>query len=271
MKEFPDSALVYRRQLLIADIGPETKLENLPAEHDTESRRKIWQFKSGKGVVLNVLSDSLDIASSYHKTYNLPGGDKFRDAIKFIVDSFLGTTQIPVITRIGLRYIDECPIPAKDNASFSSYYNTSFPLGRFDIATASEMDFKAVIKKDHHSLRYVESLKKIGNEYKLVLDFDGFATNIASSDYLTITDTLHTIISDEFEASIKEPVFRHMREQKEFKIIVIPFGRYNIGMRLSENNEFRGIESVEVNKDFLTYKQRVTPKGFHDVNEFYKE
>jgi uncharacterized protein (TIGR04255 family) len=211
MEEFPQSALLFRRQILFADIGPETKLEDIPSDSDKETGKKIWRFESDKNFKLNVMNDSLDITSEYHKTYNLEGGSKFRDIIKFVLDHFFGVTSIPIINRIGLRYIDECPIPSKDNSAFRSYYNSSFPLDRFNLADASEMDFKTVVRKGEYHLRYIESLQKIDDGYKLILDFDGFAENIASEDCLSITDNLHTMISEEYERTIEEPVYKYMQ------------------------------------------------------------
>ena len=215
MKEFPQSALLFRRQVVFADIGPEGKLENLPGDLDKEAAKKIWQFGSEKNFQLNVLSDSLDITSQHHKTYNLEDGDKFRDIIKFVLDTFFEIISLPIINRIGLRYIDECPIPSKNNSTFKSYYNSVFPLDRFNVADANEMDFKTIIRKGDYYLRYSESLQEVEDEYKLFLDFDGFAENINPIDYLTVTDHLHTIILEEFEKTIKEPVYKYMRQRKE--------------------------------------------------------
>ena len=211
MEEFPQSALLFRRQILFADIGPETKLEDIPSDSDKETGKKIWRFESDKNFKLNVLNDSLDITSEYHKTYNLEGGDKFRDIITFVLDHFFEVTSIPIINRIGLRYIDECPIPSKDNSTFRSYYNSSFPLDKFNLADASGMDFKTVVRKGEYHLLYSESLQKINDEYKLILDFDGFAESIASEDCLKITDDLHAIISEEYERTIKKPVYEYMQ------------------------------------------------------------
>jgi hypothetical protein len=43
------------------------------------------------------------------------------------------------------------------------------------------------------------------------MDFDGFAKNIESQNYLEVTDQLHSIISEEYENSIKEPIKKYMR------------------------------------------------------------
>jgi len=213
MKEFPESALLFQKKFLIADVGSASKIEDIK-DLNTEPGYKIWQFKSKKDFKLNVLSDSLTITSEYHKTYNLEGGDKFRDIIKFVVDNFLKITLIPSIKRIGLRYIDECPITRKNNQTFRSYYNTTFPLRRFNLVDAEKMSFETVVKKDKYNMRYVESLKREGGKYKLILDFDGFAKDVNSGDYLEVTDKLHEIILKEYERSIKAPVYRYMRRKR---------------------------------------------------------
>ena len=73
------------------------------------------------------------------------------------------------------------------------------------------MDFKTVVKRGKYFLRFIESLQNTNEDYTLVLDFDGFALNISSKDYLTVTDDLHEIISAEFENTIREPVYAYMR------------------------------------------------------------
>ena len=158
----------------------------------------MWQFKSKNGVILNIESNSLSLVSEYHKTYNLGSSDNFKDLIEVVISNFLHITKIPIVKRIRLRYIDECPIPYKNNAQFKEYYNTTFPLDRFDLRNVEEMLFTSLVKKKEVDLRYIETLQKVDNKYKLILDFDAFRTDIDSTDYLTITDKLHTIISEEY-------------------------------------------------------------------------
>lgn len=216
MEQFPESALIFQRQIVFADIGPQAKVEEVGEKLDKGFAKKIWHFKSPKNLEFDVSTDSLVIRSAHHKTYNLEGGDKFRDAIMFVVDNFLEVMSLPMINRIGLRYIDECPIPSKDNSTFKTHYNSVFPIDRFNLGYATEMDFKAVIKSGEYHLRYVESLKKVEDDrYVLMLDFDGFAMNVKPKDYLTVTDNLHTLIADEYEKTIKEPVKEYMRRLKE--------------------------------------------------------
>lgn len=211
MEEFPASNLLYRRQLLFADLGPKAQFKPL----EEETGKKIWEFKSEKRYSLNVTSNSLYIVSEHHKTYNLEGADKFRDAIEFALDNFFEVMTIPLINRVGLRYIDECPLPSKNNETFRSYYNSVFPTDRFDIADANEMFFRTIVKRGDFNLIYMENLQKLKDEYKLILDFDGFALKVKSQDCLNVTDRLHEIISEEYERTIKDPVYEYMRRENQ--------------------------------------------------------
>jgi len=74
-----------------------------------------------------------------------------------------------------------------------------------------------------------------------------------------------------YERLKKEGTGSGLEEPKYFKEIVYPFGKYEIKVRLSPSNKFIGISAVKINKDFLSFKQKTTSKGFHDVEEFYKE
>lgn len=213
MKEFPESYLSVRQQIVLAEFGLGAKLEEYGNTADKDITKKIWHFRSENQYELNITSDSLDITSQFHKTYNNQQSDiRFRDIIKFAVDSFIELTSVPILHRIGLRYIDECPIPEKNNASFRAYYNSVFPLDRFDLKDATEMDFKTLISRGNYKLRYIESLQMIKSEPKLILDFDGFAEKIDTNKYLEVTDELHKIISQEFECSIRKPLIEYMRK-----------------------------------------------------------
>lgn len=75
---------------------------------------------------------------------------------------------------------------------------------------------------------------------------------------------------EEMEYSKNQRTGSH-EKPKHYKILVYPFGKYEIKIKLSPDNEFLGILEVKVNKDFLSYKQKMVSKGFHDVEEFYKE
>ncbi|MDY0129151.1 MAG: TIGR04255 family protein [Methanosarcina vacuolata] len=211
MKYFPESSFFIKRNMLVVDAGDDQKIEELSKQIGIEPSKKVWQFKAKNGTVLNVMSNSLDISSGSHKTYTLGNGETFKSVIKLVVDSFLEITAVPVLERIGLRYIDECPLPSKDNETFESYYNSVISTHRFDLETVELMDFRTTVSRNGKSLNYGERLIQKDEQYKLILDFDGFATNIDSDTYLNVTDELHDIILKEYGNTIKEPVIEYMR------------------------------------------------------------
>jgi len=121
-----------------------------------------------------------------------------------------------VLNRIGLRYTDECPLPTPlANDQYRDYYNTSFPLERFPIQDAQNIQLQTVVKRGNHFLTFIENYFHNGDNPALIMDFDAFSLNVKSSDYLTVCDELHTIISDEYEKALKEPVYEIMKCPKE--------------------------------------------------------
>jgi len=60
-------------------------------------------------------------------------------------------------------------------------------------------------------------------------------------------------------------------ETKQHKLVVIPFGRYEIVARLTEDDKLIDIVELRIKKDFLSPEQRVSSSGYLDVDEFYQE
>jgi len=58
-------------------------------------------------------------------------------------------------------------------------------------------------------------------------------------------------------------------EVTDYKIVVFPFDKYQIKIKLKPNNEFLEVIEVKINKEFLSHKQKITHADFHDVEEFY--
>jgi uncharacterized protein (TIGR04255 family) len=213
--QFPDSSKILTRQLVFADTGLEGKLESVPVKEGFESNSvtKTYSFKSKDKIEVKVQTNSLSISSEEHKTYNNPGTEKkFRDVIEFVMNNFLKTINIPIIKRIGLRYIDECPLPTKNNTTLEKYYNSIFPVNRFQLKDVNSYYVNISTIRKNHRLIYQEGMSKNQKgEDMLILDFDGFEVDIASTDYLSVADELHTIIDEEYFTIIKEPTIHYMR------------------------------------------------------------
>lgn len=220
MDDYPESAEMIQKTFLFGYYD-----EKISDQEENRPLTKIWKFTSPNGYELTISSNALSIVSRLHKTYkNQSGEHRFRDIIKSTVDSFLSVINIPKITRIGLRYTDECPLPKIMNfKNYAEYYNTAF-TERFSFENARNIQYMIVKNvEDNILLRYMEnyesSLEKdvVTNEEnnvkKMVMDFDASSFNIASSEYIETLDKLYDVIHNEWENTIKEPVKEIMRKK----------------------------------------------------------
>jgi len=209
MKSFPKSEVVLQRQLVIGDVKQGEAFDKIPGG----DLRKIWKFTSDSGVELEVQSDSLTVRSEHHSSYaSGVSENEFRGVISFAVDKFLDVTPVPVLSRIGLRYIDHCPVASMSNRSFRRLYNSCLPTGRFPLERTTEAAVSIVVDlKDGYGLIYKEHLA--AGTPKLVVDIDAYHGPLSNPrDYLSIADELHTITSREFWLTAREPLKNYMRK-----------------------------------------------------------
>ena len=62
--------------------------------------------------------------------------------------------------------------------------------------------------------------------------------------------------------------------EAEFRVVIYPFDRYLVHVKVGPENEFLGIIEITLNRDFLSTAQRIASikaLGYHDVDEFYRE
>jgi len=57
----------------------------------------------------------------------------------------------------------------------------------------------------------------------------------------------------------------------DFKTIVYPFNKYQITIRLTQDNRFIEVIEVKINKEFLSHKQKISTSGSIDVRKDYPE
>ena len=55
------------------------------------------------------------------------------------------------------------------------------------------------------------------------------------------------------------------------KLVVVPHGRFEVCLCLTEDDRFVCVTEIRVKKDFLTTDQRIANTGYLDVEEFYQD
>ena len=215
MKDFPQSELVQRRNfmLLAGDINSPQAQEL--AKQQAAGTEKIWQFKSESGTRIEISTKNLVVIAEKHISYQESGDKSFRSVVEKAVARFLNLIQIPVLLRVGLRYVNECPIFDKTTDRFRECYNSILPVDKLGLENLSRADSIAVVKDGDMQIQHVESLRfATPTGDILVLDLDASTENIASDKILTTTDKLHDLIAIEFRKVIKEPIVEYMRKDK---------------------------------------------------------
>jgi len=216
LDSFPKSAITNRATVVILDSDIASAGEAVASvKADADRTYRIWEFMSDdEKTKVELKSDALTVVSERHKTYRQGTEGKFRDAIELVVNSFLQEVTVRRFTRIGLRYIDECPVPEPlTSETFHSWYSTTLPLNRFDLESAEVLEFRAQVRRGTRWLQFAE-LFRAGDD-RLQLDFDGYAKDVDAENWLAVTDELHDLIWNEYTRCIKEPVYQYMREPKE--------------------------------------------------------
>ncbi len=214
MRQFPKSELLFRKQLLLTSETDPQKINELQANAPDSATTSIWKFVSEDGVTLTVTPSTLALESKNHKSY-AQSDNPFRKVIESTTNHFFNLTNVPILKRVGLRYIDEGPVPSNDSRSFSDNYNTAFPLKRFPIEKSIEMNFSTIIDQGRNKFRYVESLQGAGEKRKLIMDYDSSAEDIEPCNLLETTDHLHQTLWDMFCDTVKQPVMDLMRTPTE--------------------------------------------------------
>jgi uncharacterized protein (TIGR04255 family) len=210
MKDFPLSELVHRRNLMFV-TGNAENIQEL-AKQQEPSVDKIWQFRSASGTTLQISSSNLVLTSPKHNSYHQGGELSFRGIVSRVVGQFFELVNIPMALRIGLRYINECPIFQRSTERFNECYNSILPLNRFSLERVVNMDCAVVANTEQCQIRHMESLRLSEQNDVLLLDLDASMENVPAETVMTGIDVLHEAISTEFKDTIKEPIFQFMRK-----------------------------------------------------------
>lgn len=208
MREFPESSLLLQKHFVVGPLG---EGKEAPQPDLTQT---IWQFKKPNGPVLKISRESLSLVSQSHSTYNQAGDNRFRDIIQLVCDNFFGIITIPLVNRIGLRYINHCPLSEKSSERVKRFYNSAIPFDRFKLEDAFDTELTAVFRRPACNMRYQEKIHGDEKNLNLMLDLDAWTENVESNRILETTDILHEAISTEFETFATDELLNYMKDDK---------------------------------------------------------
>lgn len=212
MEKFPDTQSGQTQEMFFKVPGANT--EGLVKAENVSEPQLFWTFKNATGFELTVRPDSILLSSRQHESYNHSDATiRLREVAQHVFDSFFNLIRIPILTRIGMRYIDHCQLPPEDEMDkFNTWYHTTLQVDRFPINSAAELFYSATIERNNDLLlRFQEKLNTKQEDRYLLLDFDGYKENVPRQEYLSITDSIHNMISNEYDQIVLEPAREAMR------------------------------------------------------------
>ncbi len=125
--------------------------------------------------------------------------------------------HVPIknFTRLGIRYIDHCPLEKLENEYFKNFYTPLFDIDRYKLEDIIENRMLFRVRKKNYQLLFQSAIREIDNSYKYIMDFDGYSINVEASNFLNVTDELKHLIKKEFLSNITENFKEYMRMTNE--------------------------------------------------------
>ena len=206
MDIFPKSSEIIEQPFVISR-SDKTLPEELPKP------TPIWQFESDNGKTKIIIRPNrLNISSQEYISYNNPEVDnKFRDLINKIMHHFLERVPMKKFSRIGIRYIDRCPLELLTNVYFKNYYKPVINIDKYCVENIQESQVLIRTKMDDYFLLFQCAIKQVEDKYYYFLDYDGYANDIEVEKYLAVTDKLQKAIKKEYLNHITEEFKTYMR------------------------------------------------------------
>lgn len=204
--DFPKSSQVFTQSFVFGE-----KREVI-SDKDNVNAIPSWQFvnETGKTRIM-VYSNKLNIVSQEYKSYNHPTERKFRDLITKILSVFTKTVPMKKFSRVGIRYIDHCPLESLNNEYFRKYYDPIFNIDKYKVENILDNFFLINIKREQYNLLFQGGIRKLDDGYKYIMDYDSYATDIEADSCINTTDELRRLIKKEFLSNITEEFKQYMR------------------------------------------------------------
>lgn len=207
MDDFPKASQIIEQSVVIGGAKANVSDENI------EKPIPFWQFenKTGKTKII-IRSNRLNIISQEYKSYNHPEVDnRFRDLITKIVPTFLEKVPIKNFSRVGIRYIDYCPLEERNNEYFETFYIPVININKYKIEDIVENHVLIRTKRGNYYLLFQCGIRQFEGKYQYYLDYDGYANDIGTDNFIVVTDDLQKMIKKEYYSNITEKFKQYMR------------------------------------------------------------
>jgi len=153
LDEFPKSS-----QQVLSSVTFDA--EGIAVKDETNKPVLNWVFEDSNGKTKIIVKlDRLIINSMQYKSYDSHPTDKFRDVISQVVGKFRKHVPIKRFNRIGLRYVDRCPLDDFTNNGFCRFYNPVIDINKFKVENLIESLVRIRTKKPPYYLLFQSGIE----------------------------------------------------------------------------------------------------------------
>jgi uncharacterized protein (TIGR04255 family) len=198
-------AEMWRFQESVVTEYPEVGLESAILPNGTTLSVTVFQNQA-KARLIKVSPQNMALAFSAYKNF-----EEFKDEVLKQSDDFCKTFGVTELTRIGLRYVNEIPLPTQESSSMTKYVRPLVAFDRIPLETVQQFALQMSATAGGHMV-LVRTAMIAGPIRTYILDIDAYTEIVRpASEISTLLDQFHDTAQRVFLDHVTDEYKRVMR------------------------------------------------------------
>jgi uncharacterized protein (TIGR04255 family) len=201
-------AEMWRFQEDLMSEYPEVGLESALLPNGATLNVTVFQNQV-KARVIKVSPQNMALAFSAYRNF-----EEFKEEVQKRSSSFSGIFDVTSLTRIGLRYVNEIPLPTQQSESMTQWVKPLVEFDRFPLDCLQQFALQMTAKQDDHMI-LVRTAMLAGPIRTYILDIDAYTeTEKPTTEIGALLDRFHDSVQRVFLDHVTEEYKKVMRGEK---------------------------------------------------------
>jgi len=201
-------AEMWRFQEDLLEDYPEVGLESAILPNGTTLNNTVFQNQR-KARVIKVSAQNMALAFSSYRDF-----EEFKDEIQRRAGSFCKIFDIGSLTRIGLRYVNEIPLPTQQADSITRYVRPLMEFDRIPLGSVQQFAMQVTAGLNDHMV-LIRTAMLAGPLRTYILDIDAYTEAVRpASEIASLIDRFHDSAQRVFLDHVTEEYREVMRGRK---------------------------------------------------------
>jgi len=200
-------AEMWRFQESIVAEYPDVGLESALLPNGTTLNVSVFQ-NLGKGRLIKVSVQNMALAFSVYANF-----EDFKEEVLQRSTDFCSIFDVSSLTRIGLRYVNEIPLPAQQAESMTKYVRPLVEFDRIPLGSVQQFALQLSARMDDHMIQ-VRTAMLAGPIRTYILDIDAYTETVKSAAEIgALLDRFHDTAQKVFLDHVTDDYKHVMRAQ----------------------------------------------------------